>query len=726
MIKKILKETKEHGYLLFSLLLVLMFFHSIIFQNKTFFLRDIHRWFYPMKFFLAKTLRAGEIPFWCSNYFCGSPFMSDIQSGVFYPLSIFYVLFPFPFSFNIFIAFHFFLAFCFFYLFILSLGLSKKTALLTSISYCYGGYIFATINTLNNLSTGIWLPAILWSFNRARKSGNNSNYALTILFLCTAILGGEPQLFILSAGVLFLYAVVPQKKDSEGISESFRSALTVVLLGICAVLITMVQLGPTYMDYHNSARMGGLSYGEASRCSLSFATLKHLLIPLHFGENFSSAADTLQNFFPNENTVPWLLTVYPGVIILPAALLGTIFSFPKKNFVWFSIFVISLILALGANTPAHFLFYKIFPFFRYPEKFMFTAGFSLLVLSAYGFEKIFQIVQRYGIKPNLIFCFLIIALTVDLYSNHRNLNPTCDSEFYHYHHPALDPILNDRGLFRVFADNMPTPPMIKNSIINHHIKWQMMLLPNLGTINNLYQVGGVPALELRYQHQIIEILSKPWKEKIRFLKLANVKYIISQEPLDKEPSLRGQVEKMNALVYRVRNFLPRAWVVSGSKKITQGTVNELTDGSFDPSRFALGNIKFEEQPSHNISFPGKEIDQIVYKNTGEIHIKTRVEKPGILVISESSYPGWKVYVDGRERECLWLDLLFQGTVLEPGNHIIEFRFGPKGFSVFCYVSLFSISLLILAYLWVTFKSQSKPLSFLRSRSQKKQPKECPT
>ena len=443
-----------------------------------------------MKFFLAKTFKAGEIPFWCSNYFCGSPFMSDIQSGVFYPISIIFLLFPFPLSFNVFIAVHFFLAFCFFYLFVVSLGLSRKSALLTSISYCYGGYIFATVNTLNNLSTGIWLPAILWSFNRARQNGNRSFYALTVLCLSTAILGGEPQLFILCGGILFLHAVASNTRGAEEKGNSLKYGFLVMVLGAWAILITMVQLGPTYMDYSHSARLGGLSYEEASRFSLGFATLKHLLIPLHFSENFSGATETLRNFFPGEGEIPWLLTIYPGAIIFPLALLGATCSFSKINLIWPVIFVISIVLALGANTPAHYFFYKILPIFRFPEKFMFSAGFSLLVMSAYGFDKVFDITKKKEIGPILVFCFFAVALTVDLYSNHRNLNPTYNSDFYQYHHPALGPVLDDPGLFRVFADKMPTPPTIENSIKNHHIKWQMMLLPNIGIMENLYHVEG--------------------------------------------------------------------------------------------------------------------------------------------------------------------------------------------------------------------------------------------
>jgi len=658
-----------------------------------------------MKFFLAKTFQAGEIPFWCSNYFCGSPFMSDIQSGVFYPLSIIFLLVPFPLSLNIYVVFHFFLAFCFFYLFITSLGLSRKAALLTAISYCYGGYLFATINTLNNLSTAIWLPAILWSFNRARSATENkSKYCLTVILVSIAILGGEPQLFIFIGGIFFLYAITCHTEKTAGKSKRLTYGIIVFLIGIWAILITIVQLGPTFLDYQYSARLGGLSYGEASKFSLSWSMLKHLLFPLHFTEGFSAGTETLRDFFPGEGEVPWLLTIYPGFIIFPLAVLGAVFSFSRRNWIWSVIFLTSVLLALGANTPIHTLFYKIMPIFRFPEKFMFAAGFSILVIAAYGFDKLLKILKDKRLNPNLVFCLLALTLTLDLFLNHQNLNPVTDSDFYEYHHPALQPILDDSGIFRVFADTMPTPPGLANTIENHHIKWQMMLLPNLGLVQNLYQAGGVPALELRYQHQITEILSKPWKEKIHFLKLANVKYIISQDRLDRMPTLKDEVERINGLLYRIKNFLPRVWIVGNVKKVEKGTVDELTNGFFNPSESALGQKKIAQQP--NLPF-FRNVDRIVYKKNGEIHIEVQIEKPGVLVVSESSYPGWAVYVDGEEKDCLWLDLLFQGVEITPGSHDIVFKFRPKHLNLFLFISLLSLVFLFSAWAFLMVKNRFK-------------------
>ena len=699
---------KKYIYILIAIALNILFFYPVIFLDKTFFFRDIHRWFYPMKYFLATSFKSGELPFWCSNYFCGAPFMSDIQSGVFYPLSVIFLIFPFPWSFNIYVVIHFFLGFCFFYLFITGLGLSRTSALLTSISFCYGGYTFATINTLNNLSTVIWLPAILWSFNRAAMTRQKSGYFLTVLFLSMAILGGEPQLFILLAGALFLFAITSAPENNSGKTGWAKYGMYVIFMVISAILITMVQLGPTFIDYQHSARLGGLSYSEASKFSLNLHMLKHLFLPLHFSQGFATDPATLKDFFPGQGNVPWLLTVYPGIIIAPLALIGTIFSFSRKTLIWIILFIVSVILALGENTLVHYLFYKIFPFFRFPSKFMFLAGFSILVMAAYGFDRLASIDRQRRWRSTSLFLLLIPALVLDLYSNHRNLNPMCDSEFYQYHHPALQPVLDDPGTFRIFADKMHSlPPTLQNAIHNYQITWQIMLLPNLGILRNLDHVSGVPALELIYQYQIMEILSKPWQERIRFLRLANVKYIISQERLDINPDLKGKVEKVNGLVYRIADPLPRAWIVGQLHRINKGTIKDLTDGSFNPFYSAL-ELGRNEKRYDNPFF--KEVDYISYEKNSTIHIEAKTDEPAILVISESFYPGWKVYVDGQEKERLRLDLLFQGVEIGPGKHDIVFKFRPKHFNLFLFISLASLAILFSAWALLTVKGCFKPSS----------------
>ena len=459
--------------MLVALGLNLLFFHPILFSTKTLFFRDIHRLFYPMKYFLATSLRSGSLPFWCPNIFCGSPFMSDMQVGLFYPPSLLFLVLPFPWSFNVYVALHFFLAFCFFYLFIKGLGLSTGAALLTSISYCFGGYAISSVNVLNNLSTFIWLPAVLWSFQVAWNKGARSTYLLTIFFLTMGILGGEPQLFLLTIILFFFYAwmCVPEKNPIRG-RLAWRIMIPICLV-LAAVALTTVQWGSTFLDYQLSIRSGGLSYEEASRHSLDLGMLKHLVVPLPFPADFATGSAPFDRLFPGQGRIPWLLTLYPGMIIVPLALLGVLIGFSKRKGFWLVTFSVTLVLALGNRTPIHRFFYLFFPFFRFPDKFFFLTGFSLLVLAAYGFDRFMSFSGNKSILTAALTLIVTGFLIADLYVNHRHLNPTWDASFYQFHDTSLTPILDDPETFRIHVDPaVLTHPAAEQSIADYHVQWQ--------------------------------------------------------------------------------------------------------------------------------------------------------------------------------------------------------------------------------------------------------------
>ncbi|MFH1481210.1 MAG: hypothetical protein ABIG67_08070 [Pseudomonadota bacterium] len=710
-------KTSTYDYMLLALGLNLLFFHPILFSDKTLYFRDIHLWFYPMKYFLATSLKNGLLPFWCPDTFCGAPFMSDLQSGVFYPISLLFLFLPFPKSLNIYVVFHLFLGFCFFYQFIKDLGLSRKAALLTSISYGYGSYTIATINTLNNLSAVVWLPAILWSFQRAVTKRGKSGPLCTLFFLCTALIGGEPQLFFLSTGLLLLYGLTSIHKG-KGIGPGLKNGLIILILILFAAAITLPQLGPAYLDYNLSVRSGGISYEEATRFSLNPSMLKHLFVPLRFYENFVTDPSAIGRLFPGHAQMPWLLTVFPGMMIAPAALFGLLFNFSKRLLLWPVTFFISLVLALGDYTPIYQVFYNILPFFRFPAKFIFLTGFALLVMAAYGFDRLFTLLEQKGVKAGLLFALLGLLMVVDLYSAHRSINPSIESSFYQAHHPALKPILDDPEHFRIYVDpERIAPSPGRGSILDHHIQWQMLLMPNLGLLHRLHHVDGVSGLELRYQYVISEILQRPWKERIRFLRLANVKYIISAQSLDKKPEIKDQVSKINALVYRIKDVLPRAWIIGELKPIIKGTWEDIIDPSFDPSSSALAKGPLVDR--YKQPFSGQ-IEKIRYEENGRIRIRLTTGRPGVLVLAESSYPGWKVFVDGKERECLWLDLLFQGVEVQSGTHMVDFVYRPKHFKL--YLIIASVSTLLFLFIWIGYcrfmKKGNGPVQPLRHEGTK--------
>ncbi|PKN29835.1 MAG: hypothetical protein CVU64_06095 [Deltaproteobacteria bacterium HGW-Deltaproteobacteria-21] len=683
---------------IFSLFCAFLFFHPVLFLNKTFFFRDIHRLFYPMKFFLSLSLKSGSIPFWCPEYFCGAPFMSDIQTGVFYPLSLIFSLLPFPWALNVYIAVHFLLAFIFFYLFIRQLGLSFGAGLLTATSYCYGSYIISSVNTLNNLSTAIWLPISLWAFGRFCILKTPLSFLVATVVFAAAILGGEPQLLVLMTvltGFFFCFLSPDGDHSVKGLLSREAMLCFVVII---AILLTSVQLIPTFLDYRLSVREPGIPFEEAARFSLTWGMLKHLLAPLTFCEGFVNDPSALRDFFPAKGEMPWLLTIYPGLIISPLAASALILRSSRPALFWLITFLASIAFSLGKNTPAYHSFYMVLPFFRFPEKFMFTASFSLLVLAAYGLDSLCEILRKRNIRTSFLVFLLAVILLTDLYLNHGGLNPTYDSGFYQMHSTSMQPIVSDKDLFRTYVDSEPHDKPAA-TIAAVHFQWQQFVMPNLGMLFDLSHVDGQSGMELKYQYFITELLDLPWKERIRFLKLANVKYIVSPKPLDQLSELKGEVERVNDVVYRIKNPMPRAWIVGKLQPVRTGTIDELVNGSVDFSTTALTKGRIIER--HNRSF-FNEAGRPEY-HPGRIRIEVTTDEAAILVVSEAAYPGWKVWMDGKEVDGLWLNLLFQGVELPAGRHEIEFVFRPLYFFASLTVSALTFFTLLFVCLFPLFR-----------------------
>jgi len=684
----------KYHHVIASLALILLFFHPIFFAAQTFFFRDIHRWFYPMKHFLGTAFTDGHLPLWNPYYFCGSPFMSDIQSGVFYPLSLLFGLLPFPFAYNLFTVVHVFLGGQFFYLFIRRIGFSRSAALVTSVSFAFGGCTLSAINVLNNLSTLVWLPAVLWSFQWAVDKGLKKAFPLPVFCLVCAVLGGEPQLFLFIAGMLLLFAFA--SPDGGPIRTRLALGGAALLVIIAAVGATLFQVGPQYIDYLHSVRQAGLPFEEVVANSLPIAALKHLVMPLVFPADFATAPNSLVNFFPGTGQLPWILSIYPGFLIVPLAIYGLFSGQFKSMRVYLLLTIVALLLALGDNTPLYRPFYTLLPFFRFPEKLLFISNFCLLVMAAPGVDALLQRLQKRGLRPALVGGLLASILVADLYLSHRYLNPLIASQDYTYHDPDVQPILDDPSLFRVFVDARQLPGQEQpQTIMEHHARWQFSMMPNLGVIHDLPQVGGKTGLELKYQYFITEILSKPWSQKMLFLKMANVKYILSRHPLAEEPALNEWIEPVTDRVYRIKSSLPRAWLVGRIRAASESSMKHILNHDFNPANTAIGGADLAA--SHQVSHFAL-VDAIAAIGN-RVRIEVNARLPAVLILAESAYPGWKVYVDGTEKEIQRLNIFFQGVAVDAGYHTVEFVFFPEKIVLFTTLSV--ITFVLCLGVWIS-------------------------
>lgn len=138
-------------------------------------------------------------------------------------------------------------------------------------------------------------------------------------------------------------------------------------------------------------------------------------------------------------------------------------------------------------------------------------------------------------------------------------------------------------------------------------------------------------------------------------------------------------------IFEVKDVLPRAAVYFQAE--TAGSDKDVLDRLVDPNLDVFKTVMMNRtglsgddakwiEGLKNSSDQAVEEAEIVSYSPREVVIRASLKKRGILVLNDSNFPGWKVTVDGAPRKVLDANFLFRGVLLEPGEHVVKFRYQP--------------------------------------------------
>ena len=146
-------------------------------------------------------------------------------------------------------------------------------------------------------------------------------------------------------------------------------------------------------------------------------------------------------------------------------------------------------------------------------------------------------------------------------------------------------------------------------------------------------------------------------------------------------------------VLRNENVLPRAYVVHASEVATgDGQALEMLQWE-DLRHLVVLEDQVEFRPP---LWPGRDDVAITRDGPNEVEVAASLEQPGFLVLSDSYYPGWKAYVDGREAGLLRADFNVRAVQLEAGVHRVRFAFEPASFRFGLAISILGLLLAAVA------------------------------
>ena len=121
----------------------------------------------------------------------------------------------------------------------------------------------------------------------------------------------------------------------------------------------------------------------------------------------------------------------------------------------------------------------------------------------------------------------------------------------------------------------------------------------------------------------------------------------------------------------------RAWVAYGASVASseQAALDRLLSPSFDPRREVILEAPLASVGSAPASDPPTSARVAVVSPT-HVEVEAELPRPGILVLSESWFPGWVASVDGAPAEILHADYVLRGVALPAGPHRVRFEYRP--------------------------------------------------
>jgi hypothetical protein len=217
----------------------------------------------------------------------------------------------------------------------------------------------------------------------------------------------------------------------------------------------------------------------------------------------------------------------------------------------------------------------------------------------------------------------------------------------------------------------------------------------------------------------------------RFLQLSSVKYLLSNSPYDLQPQNQNMSEQKSDLykkvyddeikMYEVSDILPRASVFYRTELLEQDDriLSRLKEPTLDIRQSVLvfsGDLDSNEKDFinniNNLSPRQAHGADILSYESQKVVIKANLSQPGVLMLNDTCYPGWKAYVDGRKAKVLNTNYLFRGVLLEEGQHTVEFRYEPVSFRLGLLISAISLAAMMALFLK---KEHGGPVNPLEAR-----------
>ncbi|MBL8587521.1 MAG: glycosyltransferase family 39 protein [Methylobacteriaceae bacterium] len=358
---------------------------------------DAKAHFYPQLVFLAKSLHAGDSPFWNPHVFAGHPQIADPQSLIFSPpFLLLAALNPAPsmaaFDATVFALLG--LGGVGVILIFRDRGWHEAAAVVAALAFAFGGSAAWRVQHVGQITSLAWLPLALWAFARALER-RSFGWGLAAGLFAGLMALGRDQVALLGLWALAGFALA-HFLASPRLLAALAGAVKPIAGGVLAGLL--VAGLPTAMTLALALQSNrpSIDFAGAGRGSLHPASLLTF-----FAANLFGTDGPLADFWGPPSPI-WgpvdlylarnMSDLYQGAI--PALALAAIVLarglWREAGARYFAAgLVVALVYALGRYTPAYHAIFVIpgADLFRRPADATFLVGFFAACLAGYGVHR---------------------------------------------------------------------------------------------------------------------------------------------------------------------------------------------------------------------------------------------------------------------------------------------------------------------------------------------------
>lgn len=697
---------------------------------------DLYLYFYPIYDATYGRLAAGELPLWNPYQLCGLPWLATLQGGFFYPLHALYLMLPLPVVLAIGHGLHLLLVALATALFARRLGLGAAASVLASVLFTLRGFIPMSLGSTNYLDAASWMPVgALAVLELARRPGPGW-VALLAAATALSFLGGYPQPTVY---MLYTWAtLLPVLLLREG-ADARRWGVTCALVGgavALGVLAAAAQLVPTAelvrSGHHRELSPEAMSpFGNLSAAQLILANGAIAGSPFSYGITaLALAAVALctrrQRIIALWATGLCLVSVafafgpqsplYDVYRRLP--LLG-MFRFPDRilsvtDFAFAIAAAVGLdavirpdatdgdrptrtrIAALGAAVVVAVLVVLAWRGAAPPDR-------IVQVVAVAGLAGALLLTATAGTRTAVVGAALVALATADI-----SLGPWAHIMSYGSRDiAAWDRYAPDYRAVGVLAGPDRVWFYDPVATLQPHFAQKLATRFRVHAIDDYEPLSpGVQAEYFTYFSEGASTFARPpWlfaggivgfsapqgvpppAARRRLLDLASLRFIVLPPTGPMAPDLQAfltdagfaprPLDGSTLRLYENPHTLPRAFVTYRTLPAPDADtlLAALSQPSFDPlaASYVDGDAPLPFDPAAPAGRPAR----IVVDAERIVEVDAELERPGLVVLADAWYPGWRATVDGTPAPIVRTNHLFRGVAAPAGHHRIRFEYWPS-------------------------------------------------